>query len=131
MKFLLSFDCHATQNEPRNAVNSAFLGSCTLFKLNRSRRFTRQIIHYTVYALYFIYDSCHNLLQYLEWNLGAVGGHEVAGVDCTECDCVIVGTLVTHNTDTTHVGQRCEILSKVLGKSCLGNFLAVDVIGIR
>ncbi|MGO5231507.1 hypothetical protein ACTQ1U_10670, partial [Thermoguttaceae bacterium LCP21S3_D4] len=28
-----SFDCHATKNEPRNAVNSAFLGSCTLFKL--------------------------------------------------------------------------------------------------
>ena len=31
---LLSFDCHSTQNEPRNAVISAFLGSCTLFKLN-------------------------------------------------------------------------------------------------
>lgn len=30
---LLSFDYHATKNEPRNAVNSAFLGSCTLFKL--------------------------------------------------------------------------------------------------
>lgn len=30
---LLSFDCHSTQNEPRNAVISAFLGSCTLFKL--------------------------------------------------------------------------------------------------
>lgn len=30
---LLSFDCRTTLNEPRNAVNSAFLGSCTLFKL--------------------------------------------------------------------------------------------------
>ena len=30
---LLSFDCHSTKIEPRNAVNSAFLGSCTLFKL--------------------------------------------------------------------------------------------------
>lgn len=30
---LLSFDCHTTKNEPRNAVISAFLGSCTLFKL--------------------------------------------------------------------------------------------------
>lgn len=30
---LLSFDCHATKNEPRNAVNSSFLGSCTSFKL--------------------------------------------------------------------------------------------------
>lgn len=30
---LLSFDCHSTKNEPRNAVISAFLGSCTLFEL--------------------------------------------------------------------------------------------------
>ena len=30
---LLSFDCQWAKNEPRNAVNSAFLGSCTLFKL--------------------------------------------------------------------------------------------------
>ena len=30
---LLSFDCHRAKNEPRNAVNSAFLGSCTLLKL--------------------------------------------------------------------------------------------------
>ena len=33
---LLSFDCHSTKNEPRNAVISAFLGSCTLFKLAKS-----------------------------------------------------------------------------------------------
>ena len=31
---LLSFDCRTTLNEPRNSVNSAFLGSCTLFKLD-------------------------------------------------------------------------------------------------
>lgn len=34
---LLSFDCHATKNEPRNTVNSAFLGSCALFKLGSSK----------------------------------------------------------------------------------------------
>lgn len=28
---LLSFDCHWAKNEPRNAVNSTFLGSC-MFK---------------------------------------------------------------------------------------------------
>lgn len=26
----MSFDCHAIKNEPRNALNSAFLGSCTV-----------------------------------------------------------------------------------------------------
>ena len=30
---ILSFNCQRTWKEPRNAVNSAFLGSCTLFKL--------------------------------------------------------------------------------------------------
>ena len=30
---ILSFNCQRTWNEPRNAVNSAFLGSCTLFEL--------------------------------------------------------------------------------------------------
>lgn len=30
---LLSFDCRTTLNESRNAVNSAFLGSFVLFKL--------------------------------------------------------------------------------------------------
>ena len=126
----MSFYCHSQKQEPRNAVNSTFLGSCVLFKLNRSRRFTRQIIHYTVYALHLIYNSCHNLLQYLEWNLGAIRGHEIAGVDCTECNRVVIGTLVAHNADTSHIGQCCEILSKVLGKSCLGDLLAVDVICI-
>lgn len=31
---ILSFNCQRTWKEPRNAVNSAFLGSCTLFKLD-------------------------------------------------------------------------------------------------
>ena len=30
---LLSFNCHWAKKEPRNAVNSTFLGSCILFKL--------------------------------------------------------------------------------------------------
>ena len=30
---LLSFYCHKTKQEPRNSVNSAFVGSCVLFKL--------------------------------------------------------------------------------------------------
>ena len=115
---------------PETRINTGFPKHFCLLKLNRSRRFTRQIIHYTVYALHLIYNSCHNLLQYLKWNLGAIRGHEIAGIDCPERDCVIVGTLITHNTDTAHVGQCCEILSKVLGKSCLGNLFAVDVICI-
>ena len=44
---LLSFDCHLIKNEPRNAVNSTFLGSCTLLKL--------YVVIYILYSLDFIF----------------------------------------------------------------------------
>lgn len=59
---LLSFDCHLIKNEPRNAVNSAFLGSCTLFKLGKLlfclKLFCLSFIcnmpiHYFIYTIYF------------------------------------------------------------------------------
>ena len=49
-------------------------------------------------------------LQYCERNLCCFGGHEVDGIDCTQCNCVIIGSLITHNTNGTHVGQGCKIL---------------------
>ena len=59
---LLSFDCRTTLNESRNAVNSAFLGSCTLFKLNRSGRLTGNIIHYPIHMAHLIDDPAGHLL---------------------------------------------------------------------
>ena len=59
---LLSFDCHSTKNEPRNAVISAFLGSCTLFKLNRSGRLTGNNIHYPIHMGHLIDDPAGHLL---------------------------------------------------------------------
>ncbi len=59
---LLSFNCHWAKNEPRNAVNSTFLGSCTLLKLNRSRWLTRQIIEYTIDPFHLVDNSAHDSL---------------------------------------------------------------------
>ena len=62
---LLSFDCHATKNEPRNALNSAFLGSCTLFKL------VSQEINYSdfnsVFATFYCY-ICHIFCHDFDWH---------------------------------------------------------------
>ena len=105
---LLSFYCHKTKQEPRNSVNSAFVGSCVLFKLNRSRWFTRQIIEYSIHPTHLIDNSAHNRLKYCKRNLGRLGCHEINRIDCTQCNCVVVSSLITHNTNGTHVGEGCK-----------------------
>ncbi len=67
---LLSFDCRTTLNEPRNTVNSAFLGSCTLLKLGKSKDDFKHIclvficflpLFYLCYIYYFdsLIFCCH------------------------------------------------------------------------
>lgn len=81
-----------------------------LFKLNRSRWFTSQIIEYSVDPTHLIYNSAHDCLENLKWNLCALCCHEINCVDCTKCNRIIVSSFVTHNTNGTHVSEGCEIL---------------------
>ena len=60
------------------------------------------------------------------WDLGGFCSHEVGGVYGTQCDGVIVGSEITHNTYGTHVGQGCEILAKTFVKSCFCDLFTVD-----
>ena len=108
---LLSFDCHATKNEPRSAVNSAFPGSCTLLKLNRSRWFTGQIVEYSVHASYLVDDTAHYGLEDVERNFGGFCCHEVNGVDGTKGYGVVVGPFVTHDAYGTHICEGGKILA--------------------
>ena len=55
---LLSFDCHSTKNEPRNAVNSAFLGSCTLLEFGKSKDVLKYISLSFVSFLPLFYFCC-------------------------------------------------------------------------
>ncbi len=113
---------------------------CILFKLNRTWWFTRQIIEYPVDPTHFVYDSAHDGLQYGKWNFCTFCSHEVYCVDCTQCHCIVVGSLVTHNTYRTHVCECCEVLVRhpcrcfavFLFVFCcrLVYFLPVDGIGI-
>lgn len=53
---ILSFNCQRTWKEPRNAVNSAFLGSCTLFKLGKSKDILKYIcLSFMLFSLVFYF----------------------------------------------------------------------------
>ena len=68
---LLSLDCHATKNEQSNAVNSSFLGSCTLFKLLGGEIylavFWYTFMHFILY-IHHILQFCVPHLKFLEPN---------------------------------------------------------------
>ena len=54
MSKLLSFDCHWAKNEPRNAIISAFLGSCTLFKL---AKFNVILIRFSLFSIPYNFEN--------------------------------------------------------------------------
>ena len=54
---------------PETRINARFPSSIFLFKLNRTRWLTRQIIEYAVYTFYFIYNTVHYPVQHLIRNL--------------------------------------------------------------
>lgn len=68
-------------------------------------------------------------MEYLEWNFGALGGHEVGCVYGAESYGVVIGTFVTHNTDAAHVGKGCEVLTEAFDAG-FGDLVAVDVVGV-
>ena len=96
---------------PETRINTGFRHFSPLFKLNRSWWFARQIVEYSVYASYLVDDSAHYRLEDVEWNVGCLGGHEVNGVDCAERNGIIVGTLIAHDSDGTHIGKGSEVLA--------------------
>lgn len=68
-------------------------------------------------------------MEYLEWDFGALGGHEVGCVHGAESYGVVVGTFVTHNTDAAHIGEGCEVLAEAFDAG-FGDLVAVDVVGV-
>ena len=113
---------------------------CPLFKLYSPRWFTCQIVEYSIDSSYLVDNSAHNSLKHLKRYLCRLSGHKVDGVDCAECNGIIISTLIAHYTDRTHVGESGKILVRHPGRdravfasvclNCLVNLLAVDCIGV-
>ena len=106
----VSYRYHDKRKSFINGLFTPFMKLCLLLKLNRSRWFASQIIEYPVNSPYLIYNSAHDCLENLEWNLCTLCCHEINCVDCTKCNRIIVSSFVTHNTNGTHVSEGCEIL---------------------
>ena len=101
-----------------------------LFKLYRSRRFTGQIVEYTIDSFHLIDNPAHDFLQDFERNLCGFCGHEVDGVDGAERYGVVVGTFVSHDADRAHVGEGGEVLANGFVEAGVGDFFAVDGVGV-
>lgn len=114
----------------RNALFIRDFRKFLLLKLNRSRWLTRQIIEYSVYSTHFIDNSAHHLIQNFIRDLCRLCSHEINCIHCSQCNGIIISSLITHNTNTSHVRQCCEVLTDRAVKSCIGNLLTVDSICI-
>ena len=92
-------------------------------QLNRSGRFARQVVEYAVDAFHFVDDAAHRGLQDSERDVGALGGHEIAGDHGAQGYRVIVGAEVTHDSYGTHVGKSCKVLGRHPGRIDTGRIL--------
>ena len=99
-------------------------------KLYSRGRFGCAVIEHSVDTLYFVDNAVCNLRENFPRKLCAVGSHEVGGIDGTEDYGVIVCTLISHDSDRTHICKSCEVLSKTLVAACLCDFFTIDVIRI-
>ena len=126
----MSFGCHRTKKEAETRENPWVSASKKLFEFDGSRRFARKIVEYAVYALYFVDDAVHALLEYFERDVRHFCGHEIVGFDSTQYDGIVVGTEVTHDADGADVRERCEVLVDLTIETGLRDLLAVDGIGI-
>ena len=115
---------------PQTRINTGFLKHFKLFKLNRPRRLTRQIVEYAVDAFHLIDDAGHNFEQHVKRDFCSFCGHKIRCDDCAQRNCIIVGSFIAHNANRTHVGQRCKELSQFLVAACFGKLFAVDSVCI-
>ena len=81
-------------------------------------------------GLYFVYDAVCCGGNGFGGQQGNFRGHKVGRGHSAQGDGVIIGALITHNTNAAHVGQRGKILAGALSGGQLIHFLAPDCISI-
>ena len=111
-------------------INAGFTKHFCLFKLNRSRWLTGQIIEYSIHPTHLIDNPAHYRLQHLERDLRRLRGHEIHRIHGAQCNCIIIGSLIPHDSDASHIGERRKILTDRTVQSGFRNLLAVDGISV-
>ena len=100
---------------PEARINTGFRHSNPLFKLDRCWRLGGIVEQNTVDMLYFVYDAVCCGGNGFGGQQGNFRGHKVGRGHSAQGDGVIIGALITHNTNAAHVGQRGKILAGALG----------------
>ena len=90
-----------------------------LFKLYRRRGFARAVVQHAVDALDLVDDTVSNCAEQRPGKLRRFGSHEVGRRYGADDYCIVVCSLVAHASYGAHVGQRCEILIRILSKPAL------------
>ena len=109
---------------------TGFVAQRQLFKLDRSRWLTRQIIEYSVDSFHLVYNSVHDFIQYFVWNFCCLGCHEIDCLYSSEGYCIIICSEISHNSYTSHICKCCKVLVNITIKSSFCNLFSVDCISV-
>ncbi len=80
---------------PEARINTGFRHFNLLFKLNRSRWLTGQIIEYSIHPTHLIDNPAHHRLQHLERDLRRLRGHEIHRIHGAQCNCAASGPVLS------------------------------------
>ena len=81
------------------------------FPLDRCGWFGGYVVDDAVHVGHFVNYVVRDPLQYIVWDAGECGCHEVACVHATKGNSVVVGSAVTHDANASNVGENCEVLA--------------------
>ena len=101
-----------------------------LFEFNRGRRLARAVVEDSVDALDLVDDTGRNTSDQAPRKLGKLCRHEVGRGDGADDAGIIVGSLITHAANGTHVGESGKVLVRISVETCLRHLLTEDRIGI-
>lgn len=127
---ICAISVQSAYTKPANPCKHWVSGQRGLFKLYRSRWFTRQIIKYSINPLYLINNPVHNLIQNFIWNFCRLCSHKVNCFYSSECYCIIICSKITHYSNASHVRKCRKILIDITVKTSLCNLFSVNCIRI-
>lgn len=81
------------------------------FPLDRCGWFGGYVVDDAVHVGHFVNYAVRDPLQYIVWDAGECGCHEVACVHATKGNSVVVGSAVTHDANASYVGENRKVLA--------------------
>ena len=102
----------------------------SLFPLDRSRRFGRDVIDDTGDIFHFVADAGRDPFEKLIRDPGDPGCHEVIGRDCPQSHRIAIGPGIALDTDSSGISQYRKILAGLFFKISFLKFRCEDRIGI-